>query len=453
MVEQIGGTVNWLSATNTIEIIYEDTQLYLKLNSKQIIVNGKKVNIDTPVQAINGISYGPVKFIAEVLGLTVLYQDKVIAIGKNSQQAKSSLDRWVKWTKWQAAAINKLPDILMKTNVNAVVQDDRVYYYDENLDFKSVKIDGTDLQVHNDKDLDYFYSNAQNRFIVVDQNSAIHQLSDNSYIIDIVDDIIYYMEEGGEVRRVRTDGTEDLKITQVNGRPFNFVIHKGYLYYTDHTEDLLWMYPALIRVRHDGKDKKVLVRNYTKNSQLRLIYNEEYQLVQSEFGVPYQIYNDRIYYIDFATRELRELNLNNLKERTLSKSKSIDTRTIIVDGEWIYYNESVHDKAKNKSLNRIKRMHLKSKKVEQLHEDAWLSHVHDGWVYYSKQHLFRMKLDGKERRQLTTGDRTDGDSVGFIVNDWIVFNRIYGFQPMSTFQMKSDGSQQKARELGDVLYK
>ncbi|WP_425590718.1 copper amine oxidase N-terminal domain-containing protein [Fictibacillus phosphorivorans] len=54
MFEKLGATVKWHQNTQTITAEKEGILVWLKLGSKNVLVNNESKTIDVPAQAING---------------------------------------------------------------------------------------------------------------------------------------------------------------------------------------------------------------------------------------------------------------------------------------------------------------------------------------------------------------------------------------------------------------
>ncbi|MFE1242971.1 stalk domain-containing protein [Fictibacillus sp. NPDC058756] len=69
--EKLGATVQWHQSTQTITAVKGDIDVWLKLGSKNVKVNGVSKTIDVPAQAINGRTLVPLRFVSEVFGAQV----------------------------------------------------------------------------------------------------------------------------------------------------------------------------------------------------------------------------------------------------------------------------------------------------------------------------------------------------------------------------------------------
>ena len=82
VAENMGFKVDWNQNTKKVTISNGTTTIVLGLNSNTVYVNGVKTTIDAPTEIKNSRIYVPVRFVSEVLGSTVDYNnnDKVITI-------------------------------------------------------------------------------------------------------------------------------------------------------------------------------------------------------------------------------------------------------------------------------------------------------------------------------------------------------------------------------------
>lgn len=74
--QQLGYKVNWEQATGKIEIVDGTYVVVLQVGSKVAQVNGKVVTIDVVPQAINGVTYVPLRFISEAMEMGVQWNSK-----------------------------------------------------------------------------------------------------------------------------------------------------------------------------------------------------------------------------------------------------------------------------------------------------------------------------------------------------------------------------------------
>ncbi|MEC0242842.1 copper amine oxidase N-terminal domain-containing protein [Paenibacillus dokdonensis] len=63
-----GFQVDWNQESKTVTIGDKDSNMALKLNSKQAVVNGKEVILDAPAQIVDGVTYVPLKFVGDAFG-------------------------------------------------------------------------------------------------------------------------------------------------------------------------------------------------------------------------------------------------------------------------------------------------------------------------------------------------------------------------------------------------
>lgn len=73
IVEALGGTVTWNADTQTVSIVKGDMQIEIYIGQSFALVNGKPVELDAPAYIANGRTYLPLRFVAENLGATVTW--------------------------------------------------------------------------------------------------------------------------------------------------------------------------------------------------------------------------------------------------------------------------------------------------------------------------------------------------------------------------------------------
>ncbi|KGR76856.1 copper amine oxidase N-terminal domain-containing protein [Ureibacillus sinduriensis] len=93
--EELGATVYWNPETQTINAKKGNTDVWLKIGSKQTKVNGVVNYISVPAKVKNGSTLVPLRFISESLGATVDWNQKAKSIkitqgGSNSNSGSGS---------------------------------------------------------------------------------------------------------------------------------------------------------------------------------------------------------------------------------------------------------------------------------------------------------------------------------------------------------------------------
>ncbi|SMP68443.1 stalk domain-containing protein [Anoxynatronum buryatiense] len=74
--EALGATVTWLPETRQVLITEGDTEILLTIGSKEVLVNGEMILIDTEPRIIPpGRTFVPLRVIGELLGATVVYDE------------------------------------------------------------------------------------------------------------------------------------------------------------------------------------------------------------------------------------------------------------------------------------------------------------------------------------------------------------------------------------------
>lgn len=69
--EAFGAKVEWLSDVKGIVIEFMDKKIEMQVGSKRAIVNGKVIELDTPPEVKDGVTFVPLRFIADMLGAEV----------------------------------------------------------------------------------------------------------------------------------------------------------------------------------------------------------------------------------------------------------------------------------------------------------------------------------------------------------------------------------------------
>ncbi|OEH85226.1 hypothetical protein BHU72_06370 [Desulfuribacillus stibiiarsenatis] len=74
--EGLGADVGWSAIDRKVTVLKDDKTIELTANSTTVLVNGQKQVIDVPATIINGRVMVPLRFVSEILGINVMYNDK-----------------------------------------------------------------------------------------------------------------------------------------------------------------------------------------------------------------------------------------------------------------------------------------------------------------------------------------------------------------------------------------
>lgn len=89
--ETIGATVEWNDELKEINAFYEDNKVFLKIGSKDSIVNGQFKELDVSPTLIDGSTYIPLRFAAESLGYEILWNEEFKTIYAFSDYEEADL--------------------------------------------------------------------------------------------------------------------------------------------------------------------------------------------------------------------------------------------------------------------------------------------------------------------------------------------------------------------------
>jgi len=85
--EDLGATVEWDGATNSVTMVFGSTRIVLVIGRHEISVNGVARPLDVPAQIIGGRTMVPIRGIFESLGATVSWDQAANAVMITRQQA------------------------------------------------------------------------------------------------------------------------------------------------------------------------------------------------------------------------------------------------------------------------------------------------------------------------------------------------------------------------------
>lgn len=86
LTEGLGAKVSWDQQTQKVTIAYQGKTILLQLGKQTALVNGKTVALDAPVEILDSRVLVPVRFIAESLGLSVVWhpENESIVLAKKT---------------------------------------------------------------------------------------------------------------------------------------------------------------------------------------------------------------------------------------------------------------------------------------------------------------------------------------------------------------------------------
>jgi len=74
--EALGAKVEWLPDVKGIVIEFMGKKIEMQVGSKRAVVNGKVVDLDTPPEITNGVTFVPIRFVADMLGAEVKWLEE-----------------------------------------------------------------------------------------------------------------------------------------------------------------------------------------------------------------------------------------------------------------------------------------------------------------------------------------------------------------------------------------
>ncbi|MCL2167005.1 MAG: copper amine oxidase N-terminal domain-containing protein [Clostridiales bacterium] len=85
IAEEMGAAISY--AAPRVTVSRDGQEILLELNSDQATVNGERIQMDTAPQIRSGRTFVPLRFIADCLGLSTLYQNGVVLVGRELIEA------------------------------------------------------------------------------------------------------------------------------------------------------------------------------------------------------------------------------------------------------------------------------------------------------------------------------------------------------------------------------
>lgn len=262
----------------------------------------------------------------------------------------------------------------------------------------------------------------------------------NGSLITKQGDWLYYSLEDG-IYKIKIDGTVEQKLCDNSG--IGIIVANDWVYFKSQ---------GVYRVKTDGTELEQIF-DIAKSGTLRIVDDKIYYCLEYKMdldgsnceqiydknaasGVTINVVDGWIYFFD--------CDLNNKGHIYKMKTDGSDLQSIfdgradymIVDGDWIYFQNYYEDRA----LYKMK----KDGSDLQLILDQGISalNVVDNWIYYTgwsgNTGLYKIKIDGTENQMLCS-DRANSIHI---INDYIYY-KINGDRKNSLYQIKTDGSERK----------
>nr|WP_280921784.1 DUF5050 domain-containing protein [Paenibacillus sediminis] len=232
--------------------------------------------------------------------------------------------------------------------------------------------------------------------------TSVKKLTDRTpYSINVVGNWVYYMEGGGEIFRIRTDGTEktDLKV-----RGDNLLVVGDWVYFHNLADN--W---RLYKVSVDGKTKKRLT---------------------SESVNDINIFGDWIYYINQTDYSIYKIKTDGSMRKKITGTKAGEL--LVTQDGWMYFSAS-------ETIYRMKTDGTSKSQVKQ----GFPVNESGEYLYYvaydlssGAETIFRTKKDGSMKQLLGNGRYASLDIVG----EWIYYSTEVDNE-WYRYKMKLDGSQ------------
>lgn len=224
---------------------------------------------------------------------------------------------------------------------------------------------------------------------------------------------IYYLyekDDKGYIYKKKIDGSSNTKLCDDYGFYINVV--GNYIYYNNADDN-----NHIYRIKTDGTGREKI-----SNDVVQDVY------VEGKF----------IYYVNAEDGKIYKLKIDN-KEKVKLSDDIIETGGIVIDKEFIYYN--------NKGITKIKKDGSAKTSILQDNSNVFtIIDVDQQWMYYLNDvGLFRIKKDGTLKEQLYSGSASWGNVKG----EYIFFSDI---NDGCIYKLSKDGKS-KTKVVEDLAYK
>ena len=229
----------------------------------------------------------------------------------------------------------------------------------------------------------------------------------NCYNINVIGDWIYF--SSGIVYKMRTDGTECSEV--INAYCRNVTVIGDFIYYENNDE-----WGSLYKIRTDGTEEMELVNfydikdfcadgdwiYYNTGQSLNKIRNDGSETIKLSNATPTTItvVDDWVYYIASGLWNINKIRTDGTeKTEVTEKYKNIVYYTI--DGDWIYYMDSIEDSNYNSAVGNLYKVRTDGSEITKLSDDyCHFPTVVGDWIYYTSAkdngNLYRIRTDGTD---------------------------------------------------------
>lgn len=265
-----------------------------------------------------------------------------------------------------------------------------------------------------------YYNNSSdnNALYRVKENGALKEkiCDDNPKYINVVGERVYYSFEGS-IYSIKTNG-QDRKILE-EGPAFQIHVVDDTIFYITNSDS----YGNIYKMSTDGTRKEKIGKDYTGSEPV---------------GVEnFSIIGDFIYYTDFNKNFFRV----RVDGTDITRIPDIKTDIFLFDKDSIYFNSWFDRWTLNKA-------DFLSERKFKLTEDIPISiNQGDEWIYYidmsRESKMYRIKKDGSQKEIIVNEVRAIYNSIN-VVGDWIYYieSLTRDLRPI-IYRMKLDGSERR----------
>ncbi|MFZ5597101.1 MAG: DUF5050 domain-containing protein [Bacillota bacterium] len=347
LFETLGARVDWDGTERTVTAQKGEKIIKITIGSREALVNDRPAHLDVAAKIIDGRTLVPIRFVSEVLGADVSWDETTETITITDQQGGNSTISPGKSSETPAQKANTNGNIQNRALIS--IQGDWIYYSNFQDDAKLYKIKTNGKEKTKLNDLPSMQINVVGDWIYYTTGSARSPYSTS------------------EIYKIRTNGTENTKIGEYNALYMQAV--DGFLYFGG---DRLYRMPL------DGSEPEVLNENEAMN--VNVMGDWIYCTSHDSAG------KNKIYRVSTDGN----IRMSVSDEDVLGVMQ-------VADG-WIYYTSSGDGKLYKIRTDGTEKTPVGDDQVKDLNIDG-------EWIFYSnlsdRQNLYRMKTDGSSRKRLS----------------------------------------------------
>lgn len=290
--EALGAKVTWNEKDRSVTGNLQNKSVYLRVDSRDAIINGASVRLADPPVLINTTTMVPIRIVSEGLGADVLWygENQTVYISSMITGSDSKVEPSAE--KDENTVYGNATSNTQQAGL-VVEKDGWIYYVSVNeqgkFELGRMRTDGTDYQKLLEKGVCSL--NAVDDWLLF--KGCVGDRSDHMY-------------------KMRYDGTELTEIDKKTEYVRGMYYYDGWIYYISNDKT------GIYRMRMDGTSNEKISSDWLLN-------------------ISFSIGDDWIYYTDFLNKKVKKMKLDGSEAQTVFEDRN--ALALVVDQGWVYFSE------------------------------------------------------------------------------------------------------------------